>query len=225
VNYGQLQVWLVCWSLVFMELANSFMWAAGPSRRMEMQRGKSVVRKVNCVTSVLAWSSIKDICVPWSLHVHSATHNCLRKELWLFCAWMKTCPAITLKERNFELMLPTSNAPCLHARLQLAQAFASTNHVCFLWLLPRLERICWRTCYSLFAWKELCAYKGQLWKEFLSWFGTSCLHVFAGLWKEIESSKSAWARFSTRPSAASMDRLCLSGEKLCRFYIETTIFS
>jgi len=66
------------------------------------------------------------------------------------------------------LMLHTSNAPCLHARLQLAQAFASTTHVCFLWLLPRLERIWWRTCYSLFAWKELCAYKGQLWKEFLS---------------------------------------------------------
>jgi hypothetical protein len=64
----------------------------------------------------------------------------MERIVWLFCAWMKTCPDIALKERNSELMLHTSNTPRLHARLQLAQAFVSTTHVCFLWLLPRLER-------------------------------------------------------------------------------------
>jgi hypothetical protein len=77
----------------------------------------------------------------------------MERIVWLFCAWMKTCPAITLNERNSELMLHTSNAPRLHARLQLAQAFASTTHVCFLWLLPRLERI-WCCQY----WKETRAF-------------------------------------------------------------------
>jgi hypothetical protein len=35
---------------------------------------------------------------------------------------MKTCPAVTLKGRNSEFLLQTSNAPRLHARLQVGAA-------------------------------------------------------------------------------------------------------
>jgi len=128
-------------------------------------------------------------------------------------------------ERNYDLMLHTSNAPCLHARLQLAQAFASTTHVCFLWLLPRLEKFAGEPA-TLFLHGKNCVHiKASFGKSFCL---DSVLLVFTCLLVFGKKSKAPSQHGHDFPHVLVLPAwtgFACSGEKLCKFYIETTIFS